>query len=193
MAPLPHVMCLVSSRNDLSVLPALQSAGVDSFQVRDKSLGGRALVDLTMRILETSATVIVNDRLDVALAAGAHGVHLGASDLTVADARRLAPKLLIGATSRSRREIENAADAGADYAGFGPIFPTSSKAGLPDPLGSSALGAALGPLPVLAIGGITPENVCELPLGVGIAVIGGIWSQSDPVAAAARLVEAMRR
>lgn len=193
MAPLPHVMCLVSSRNDLSILPALVSVGVDSFQVRDKALGDRALVDLTRQVLETPATVIVNDRLDVALAAGADGVHLGASDLQIADARLLAPKLLIGATCRSRREIEAAADAGADYAGFGPIFPTSSKAGLPDPLGPSSLEGALGLLPVLAIGGITLENVSELPRGMGIAVIGGIWSQRDPVAAAARLVEAVQR
>lgn len=192
MAPVPHVMCLVSSRNDLSLLTALVEAGVDGFQVRDKTLEGRALVELTHRVLASSATVIVNDRLDVALAAGADGVHLGASDLAVADARRIAPDLLIGATCRNRTDIEAAAAAGADYAGLGPIFPTSSKPGLPDPLGPSALPAS-SDLPLLAIGGITPENVQELRAGVGVAVIGGIWSQPDPVAAAVRLVEGLRR
>lgn len=190
---MPHVMCLVSSSNDLSLLPALVRAGVDGFQVRDKEVDGRALVDLTRRVLESDATVIVNDRLDVALAAGAHGVHLGASDLAPDDARRIAPDLLIGATCRNRADVETAARAGADYAGFGPIFPTTSKAGLPDPLGPRTLAETRGVLPLLAIGGITPDNVSELPVGVGVAVIGGIWSAPDPIAAAVRLVEAVQR
>ena len=193
MASLPHIMCLVSARDDLSLLPQLTQVGVDGFQVRDKLLDGRALVDLTRHVLRTGATVVVNDRLDVALAAGADGVHLGAGDLAVADARRLAPDLLIGVTCRNRLDIEAAARAGADYAGFGPIFATTSKAGLPDPLGPSALNDATGVLPVLAIGGITPGNVGEIPSGIGVALIGGIWSQADPVAAAARIVEAVRR
>ena len=192
MAPVPHVMCLISSRTDLTLLSALVEVGVDAFQVRDKELDGRGLTALTRRALESSATVIVNDRLDVALAAGAHGVHLGATDLSVEDARRIAPDVMIGATCRSGADVDAAARAGADYAGFGPIFPTSSKSGLPDPLGPTALPAPSA-LPILAIGGITPENVREIPSGIGIAVIGGIWSQPDPVAAAARIAEAVRR
>ena len=188
-----RLMCLVSSRDDLALLPALVRAGVDAFQVRDKELDGGALVDLTRAVLESSATVIVNDRLDVALVAGAHGVHLGAGDLRVADARRLAPGLVIGATCRSRADVEEAARDGADYAGFGPVFATSSKDGLPDPLGPAAVADALGVLPTLAIGGITPANATELPPGAGVAVIGGIWSQPDPVVAAARLAEAVAR
>ena len=86
----PRLMCLVSSTDDLSLLPALVDAGVDCFQVRDKTLSGRSLVRLTTVVLETGATVVVNDRADVALAAGAHGVHVGASDVDARDVRRFA-------------------------------------------------------------------------------------------------------
>jgi len=186
-------MCLVSSRDDLALLPALVAAGIDTFQVRDKALSARDLVELTRRVLEFGATVIVNDRLDVALAAGAHGVHLGANDVAVTDARRIAPDLIIGATCRNRSEVEVAAGQGAAYAGFGPIFETTSKDGLPDPLGPAAVTPARGVLPLVAIGGITAANASQIPAGVGIAVIGGIWSNADPVAAAARLNEVVRR
>jgi len=185
-------MCLVSSRDDLALLPSLIAAGVDAFQVRDKALGGRDLVRLTQRLLDTGATVIVNDRLDVALAAQADGVHLGASDLLVTQARRIAPDLLIGATCRNRVDVEAAAHAGADYAGFGPIFATSSKEGLPDPVGPGALEEVTGVLPLIAIGGITAANASAIPRGAGVAVIGGIWSQPDPIAAAAGIAQAVR-
>jgi len=188
-------MCLVSSRDDLELLPALVRAGVDAFQVRDKTLTTRQLVALTQRVQSASgSTVVVNDRLDVALAVGADGVHLGSDDLPVAQARRLAPGLLIGATCRDARQVGRAGAEGADYAGVGPVFATTSKDGLPDPLGVGTL-AGLNALPVLAIGGITVERVSRVTaMGVhGIAVIGGIWSAPDPVGAAAALAEAVAR
>ena len=90
-----RIFCLVSDRDDLSLLPALAEAGVDGFQVRAKDVGTRELVALTRRVIDAvapyDALVTVNDRVDVALAAGAGGVHLGADDLDVADARRIAP------------------------------------------------------------------------------------------------------
>lgn len=193
----PRLTCLVSDRDELSLLPALADAGVDGFQVRAKQLHGRALTALAERVAvavrPAGAMVLVNDRLDVALAAGVDGVHLGRVDLPVAAARRVAPDLVIGATCRSRADIETAAVDGADYAGFGPVFATSSKAGLPDPLGRSAVAAAVGPLPLVAIGGIDAGRAGEIVAAGahGVAVIGGIWRHPDPVAAAKELVAAL--
>jgi thiamine-phosphate pyrophosphorylase len=149
-------MCLVSSTDNLSLLPALAMAGVDTFQVRDKTLERPGLIELTAHVmaLVPAARVIVNDRIDVALMIGANGVHLGASDMGVADARRLVDRasgrrflmgsFLIGATCRTAAEVAAAAAAGADYAGVGPVFATNSKAGLPSPLGLDGLTAVLG-------------------------------------------------
>ncbi|MDQ6522715.1 thiamine phosphate synthase [Nocardioides sp. LHD-245] len=193
----PRLFCLVSHRDDLALLPALAAAGVDGFQVRDKALPTGALVTLVRSVLAAvrpaGATVVVNDRLDVALAAGAAGVHLGTDDLAVTDARRLAPGLLIGATCRSRAEVLAAAADGADYAGFGPVFATDSKPGLPAPMGVAAVSEAAGPLPLVAIGGITARATGEVRAAGahGIAVIGAIWRHPDPVTAAKELVAAV--
>lgn len=193
----PKLFCLVSSSDDLALLPALADAGVDGFQIRDKSATTRELVELT-RVVRASvetygATVVVNDRLDVALATGAAGVHLGADDLPVREARRVAPGLLIGATCRHRSQVEAAADDGADYAGFGPLFETRSKSGLPDPFGLGALAAACGVLPLIGIGGLDAEKAggARAAGAHGVAVIGGLWRQPDPVLAAKELVAAV--
>lgn len=193
----PRVHCILSAADDLSLLPALVEAGIDGFQVRAKDLDGRALTALTERVVRDvrpgGAVVIVNDRLDVALAAGADGVHLGATDLDVAAARRIAPDLLIGATCRSRADVEAAARGGADYAGFGPVGASTSKAGLPDPLGVPAVTGAAGVLPLVAIGGIDPRTAARaVAAGAhGVAVIGAVWRQPDPVSAAKELVAAI--
>jgi thiamine-phosphate pyrophosphorylase len=191
---LPRIFCLVSSTDDLSLLSDLAEVGVDGFQVRDKDATTRELVELT-RVVQaavrpTGALVVVDDRLDVALATGADGVHLGAEDLPVELATRAAPDLVVGATCRDRAAVERAAAAGASYAGFGPVFATSSKAGLPDPLGPGAVTAARGVLPLVAIGGISPGRVAGV-LAAGahsVAVLGAIWRRPDPVAAAKELV-----
>ena len=192
---LPRLFCLVSSSDDLSLLPALVAAGVDGFQVRDKVLSTRELLALVTQVREAvgEACVVVNDRLDVALAAGADGVHLGAEDLPVAAARRLAPGLLVGATCRSRAEVLAAARDGADYAGFGPVRASASKAGLPAPLGVAALAAATGVLPLVGIGGVDAATARELRIAGahGVAVIGGLWRDPDPVLAAKELVSAV--
>lgn len=202
VVPLPRIFCLVSSADDLNLLPAFAELGVTGFQVRDKTATTRELLALTTAVIERVGTydacVVVDDRLDVALAAGAGGVHLGASDLPVVDARRItdavAPDLLVGATCRDRAAVEAATAAGADYAGFGPVFATSSKAGLPDPLGVSAVADAAGVLPLIAIGGISPTSAGAVRTAGahGVAVIGGLWRQPDPLQAAKELVEAVR-
>jgi thiamine-phosphate pyrophosphorylase len=192
---LSRIFCLVSEADDLSLLPAIHEVGVTGFQVRAKSLGARALTDLTLAVLSAvpGAVVLVNDRLDVALAAGAGGVHLGASDLDVAAARRIAPGLVIGATCRSREDVVAAAAAGASYVGFGPVFASGSKTGLPDPLGVAAITPATGVLPVIVIGGLSASSsAAAVAAGAhGVAVIGAIWRHPDPVTAAKELVEAV--
>lgn len=191
---LPRIFCLVSSRDDLSLLSDLAAAGIDGFQVRDKDVTTRELVELT-RVVQAAvrpagATLVVDDRLDVALATGADGVHLGADDLPVELATQAAPVLLVGVTCRDRADVERAAAAGAAYAGFGPVFATSSKSGLPEPLGPGAVAAACGVLPLVAIGGIGAGRVAPvLDAGAhGVAVLGAIWREPDPVAAAKELV-----
>jgi thiamine-phosphate pyrophosphorylase len=192
---LPRVFCLVAGDHDLTLLPALTAVGVDGFQVRDKQATTRELIALThaVRAAVGDACVIVDDRVDVALAAGADGVHLGADDLPVAAARAMAPGLLIGATCRGREAVLAARADGADYAGLGPVHATTSKAGLPAPLGVDAVTAAAGVLPLIAIGGIDAARAAEVRVAGahGVAVIGSIWRHPDPVQAAKELVAAV--
>lgn len=194
---LARLFCLVSATDDLDLLEDLALAGVTGFQVRDKDATTRELVALTRLVLAavrpSGATVIVDDRLDVALATGADGVHLGADDLSVADARRLAPDLVIGTTCRSAEAVHRAAADGATYAGFGPVFATASKSGLPDPLGVEAITAAAGVLPLIAIGGLDADRArqCREAGAHGVAVIGALWRHPDPLAAAKELMTAV--
>jgi thiamine-phosphate pyrophosphorylase len=193
----PRLFCLVDATDDLSVLPALAEAGVDGFQVRAKGLADAALLTFAESVVGAvrplGAVVVVNDRVDVALASGADGVHLGRQDLPVAVVRRLGQHLLVGATCRDRDQARQAAADGADYAGFGPVFATASKAGLPAPLGIAAVRASAGILPLVGIGGIDAATARALrdAGAAGVAVIGAIWRQPDPVAAARELVEAV--
>lgn len=200
--PVPRLVVLVDRTDDPGLLPGLVACGVDGFQVRAKRATTRELLALVGTVREAvgpyAAQVVVNDRLDVALAAGADGVHLGADDLPVADARRVADAagrrdLLVGATCRDRAAVERARADGADYAGFGPLAATSSKAGLPDPLGVAALTAAAGVLPLLGIGGVDAALARRaVAAGAhGVAVIGAVWRPPDPLAAAQELVDAV--
>lgn len=193
----PRLFCLVSGADQLALLPALALAGVDGFQVREKGGSTRDLVGLTRHVIGAvrphGAAVVVNDRLDVALAVGADGVHLGQDDLPVAAAHAMAPNLLVGATCRDRGDCRKAVAEGASYAGFGPLFATTSKDGLPDPLGPQALTGAAGLLPLIGIGGVDAAGAKEArDAGAhGVAVIGAIWRQPDPLSAAEELVRAV--
>ncbi|MST34621.1 thiamine phosphate synthase, partial [Acidimicrobiaceae bacterium USS-CC1] len=147
-------------RDPLSLVPAALEAGVDAVQVRVKELGDRAALAVVGKAVALcaryGATCIVDDRLDVALAAGAHGVHLGADDLPVARARAVAgPGLLIGATVRDPASARAAVVDGASYLGTGPAYVTGTKGGLPAPIGVAGVEAvcAAVDVPVIAIGG----------------------------------------
>lgn len=195
--PLPRLFVLVGPDHDLALLPGLVRAGVAGFQVRDKTGSDRACLALVECVLESvrplGALVVVDDRLDVALASGADGVHLGAEDLPVTVARRLAPDLVVGATCRDAAAVARAGADGADYAGLGPLHATMTKSGLPAPLGPAALRAAAGGLPLVAIGGLDPDRAREARAhgAHGAAVLAAVWAAADPLAAARELVAAV--
>jgi thiamine-phosphate pyrophosphorylase len=166
---------------------ALLAAGVDALQLRGKAVAPRSLAELALAILPHSrplaVPLLINDRVDVALAVGADGVHLGADDLPIEPARRLlgaAP--ILGATAHSLAEVD-ALDrrGGIDYLGFGAMFPTQTKASI-QVQGPAALTAARAHtrLPLVAIGGIRPDRVGELAgSGLsGLAVASALSSLS---------------
>ncbi|MCW2823284.1 MAG: thiamine-phosphate diphosphorylase [Aeromicrobium sp.] len=180
----------------LRLVTAVVDAGVDAIQVRAKEATDRQLVVWTRAVVQAvhprGAQVIVNDRLDLALAAGADGVHLGSDDLPVADARLLAPSgFLIGATCRGRADAQRARADGADYAGVGPVHASTTKTALPDPIGLDALSAAALTIPTIAIGGITADRVpTVLRAGAyGVAVVAAVWQALDPPRAAKEIVD----
>ena len=173
--------------------------GVDWVQLRDKSASAASLFAQARQLVtltgERNVNLAVNDRLDVALAAGADGVHLAAQSLGVPEAVHLAKgRLLVGRSIHGLGEAIQAAADGADYLTFGHVFPTSTHPGLP-PRGLSELRAIVQAVdvPVLAIGGITTDNLdAVLATGcAGVAVISAILSDADPCRAAARLRRAL--
>ncbi|MBX6750426.1 MAG: thiamine phosphate synthase [Micromonosporaceae bacterium] len=172
-------------------------AGAPVIQLRVKGVTDRELYDLGMRLMavctEHGALCLVNDRVDIALAIGAHGTHLGADDLPVPAARRVAgPTHIIGGTAREPSRAAQLVAEGADYLGVGPAYATSTKDGLPEPLGPAGVGAvarAVG-VPVIAIGGITADRIPELTAAgaYGVAVVSAVSDAPDPALATRRLL-----
>ena len=156
----------LSAAGDVSDVRQAVAAGVAMVQLRHKDAGTRRLVEearaLKRICAEGGARFIVNDRLDVALAAGADGVHLGGEDLALEDARRLLGRgKLIGVSVRTVAEALAAEAQGADYLGVGPVFPTATKADAGAPCGLDMLRAIRSRcrIPIAAIGGIDLANV----------------------------------
>jgi len=197
--PLPRVHAItderVARRADLDRAAADLAAGAGAalaFHARGHALSGAEHFDLAARLAACPpARLFVNDRLDVALAIPAAGVQLGRGGLTPADARRLEPEWWIGVSVHDLDEARAAQTAGADYLLAGTVFPTASH---PErtPLGLSGLAdiAALG-LPVVAIGGITPERVAAVRAAgaYGVAAIRGLWDALEPDTAAQQVLE----
>ena len=176
----------------LSVVSAALEGGVSFVMVREKDLQAAPLLQIAEEIVEEArrvrgdkARVVVNGRLDVALAAKAAGVHLPADGLPVPGVRRRTrSRFLVGRSVHALAEAREAEKAGADYLLFGPIFETPGKAAYGAPQGVAALQrvAETVRIPVWAIGGITPETAAALrglPIA-GVAAIGAIAAASDP-------------
>ena len=150
-------------------------------QLREKDLSGRALWELARDLRAVTAAagarLFINDRIDVAMAVGADGVHLGGRSLVVRDVHGLSPHLSIGVSTHARAEVEAAAAAGADFVVFGPVFATPSKPGFHTGLDSLKEVAAIG-LPVLALGGVNEKNArsCVAAGAAGLACIRSVMS-----------------
>jgi thiamine-phosphate pyrophosphorylase len=160
------------------------SAGVDWIQIREKDLPARelfALVQEAVRRILRSCRILVNDRLDVALAAGARGVHLGEQSIPVEAAKRFVKEknpgadFLVGVSAHSLESVQAAEKNGADYAIFGPVYESPSKVafGPPQGIGQLAEICRSGSIPMIAIGGITAQNAwdCMAARAIGIAAI----------------------
>ena len=173
-------------------------AGATAIQLRDKKATARELADQMRTLLpitrEAGALLIVNDRLDVALAADADGVHLGPYDLPVGAARALATtEFVIGYSTDDPSEGARAAGHGADYLGVGAVFGTRSKPGLEGeaigPARARTVARASG-LPCVGIGGITVENAkTVIDTGAGIAVLSAVMGSARPGDVVRRLAE----
>jgi thiamine-phosphate pyrophosphorylase len=172
------------------------AGGADTIQFRDKKRSTKELVKIAETLQRVcrarNVPLIINDRVDIALAVGADGVHLGQRDIPVAVARALlGPARIIGATAATLDEAIAVQNEGADYLGFGHIYPTASKQKRGDPKGPAAVAEICGALtiPVIAIGGIDHKNFLPvLEAGVwGIAVIAAVCAAADPTLAAREL------
>jgi thiamine-phosphate pyrophosphorylase len=186
-----------AGRTALAVLDTVLAAGVGVVQLREKDIDDRELLERALafreRTLRAGALLIIDDRVDVALAADADGVHLGQRDLPVREARRLAPSLLIGASSHTPEQAWAAQAAGASYVNIGPIFPTQTKTTEMPALGPEAISRTASRLtiPFTVMGGIKAHNLGAL-LDRGarhVAVVTAVTA-ADDVAGAAR---ALRR
>lgn len=173
------------SNDQIDALRRAAEAGCPLIQIREKDLTAEELKAFTLRALAAArpfgAKVLVNDRLDVALAAGADGVHLPVASLSVAEARAISDPLgrrefLIAASTHSQAEVEKAAAQGADFVVYGPIYDTPSKREFGAPVGVESLAKICAQVetPILGLGGITLGNYREvLQAGAaGVAAIG---------------------
>jgi thiamine-phosphate pyrophosphorylase len=154
--------------------------GVERIQVREKDLSARDLCALVRRMLALPnpyrTRILVNSRVDIALAAGAHGVHLSGNSVSPRIIRAIVPAtFLIGVSTHTLEELHRAETEGADFAVFSPIFPVLSKAGYGPALGIDRLQEAVkaATIPVLALGGVTRENAAEC-IAAGATGIAGI-------------------
>lgn len=178
---------------------AAAAGGATLLQLRDKRGPARRMVDLARALIATvDLPLIVNDRVDVAVAAGAAGAHVGQEDLPAAAARAiLGPDRILGLSVTAPGELDTVDPALVDHVGLGPIFPTATKPDAAAALGVAGFAAIRRrlALPVVAIGGLGPDNAAEaIAAGAdGIAVVSAVATAADPAAATARLAALVAR
>lgn len=175
--------------------------GADTIQFRQKIGSTREMIKITQQIkqmcTDSGVAFIVNDRVDVAIAAGADGVHLGQDDFPLPLARKLlGESKILGGSAVTLAEARKCFTEGADYIGFGPVYPTTSKEDAGSVTGIELLKQVVEtiPLPIIAIGGISVENTPEvIQAGTnGIAVISAVCCQENPEQATRALYKALR-
>lgn len=180
----------------LTMINKAVSGGVTLVQLREKTSDGKTFYEKALQVKELldtlSIPLIINDRVDVALAVEAAGIHVGQSDLPIKAVKKIVPdSMIVGISAHTEEEAIFAEKSGADYIGVGSVFPTSTK---PDanPLSHETLSRIKESvsIPVVAIGGITEENVRQLRLAQvdGIAVVSSITKADDPTSAAKLLL-----
>jgi thiamine-phosphate pyrophosphorylase len=193
---------LSNGRNPADIVMAAVAGGVCCVQLREKDLSTREMVEEARRLVcllrPRNIPLIVNDRVDVALAADADGVHLGQSDMHISDARQLVgPGRIIGISAESPADAVRAEREGADYIGISPVFSTSTKKDIATPLGLSGIRQIRGMvnLPLVGIGGISADNAAEVVRSGadGVAVVSAIVSAACPETSARRLLEMVRK
>jgi len=192
---------LVGGRGWLTVVEAALDAGATAIQLRDKEASSGELLAMAEQLAPLaqrySALFLVNDRFDVALACGAHGVHLGDDDLPVAEIRRAVPRDFVIGRSADTEDAARAAEAaGANYLGVGSVFGTETKKEVIGEVigtGQLALVTRAVSIPVVGIGGVDASNAASVVRAGadGIAVVSAIMKAADPGAEARRLLEAM--
>ena len=199
-----HLYCITdrqqtTGRPLLDVVQAALDGGVRAVQLREKDLEGGELYALAAQLRDITARyqarLLINDRIDVALAVDADGVHLGQTSFPVSTARELlGPDKLIGVSTHSLEEIT--ASTGADFIVFGPVYFTPSKAAYGEPQGLERLRQAVeqSTAPVFAIGGIKEEQIAEVQAAGahGIALISALSAAPDPSQAAKGLLAKLR-
>ncbi len=198
LARLRGLYAIVGDEDPVSRAEAVLSGGAGVVQIRMKRSPAGEILAAARRIVAAArgrALVLVNDRPDLALLSGADGVHLGDEDLPPAEARALlGPDLLVGRTARTLEASRAALADGADHVGFGPVFASRTKRLDVAPRGLDALAAACAelPAPVVAISGITLENVAAVARAgaAAAAVIGDLFEGDDPQGRAALLAAA---
>ena len=189
-------LCVITDMNiqkkysHIDIAKMAVKSGADILQFRDKFMSTSDLIETAFRIKKicskSKIKFIVNDRIDVAMIVDADGVHLGKEDITVSEARKLLGNhKIIGATAHSLSEALIAQKDGADYIGFGHIYPTYSKTKTTKPKGLKLLKLVVRSIntPILAIGGIDLTNAADvIAIGVfGVAVIGAVVKSTNPV------------
>jgi thiamine-phosphate pyrophosphorylase len=178
---------LSAGRSNLEILQGLIAGGARIIQLREKEYSRRSFFLLAEKFREITAKagvlLIINDHVDVALGVGADGLHLGQDDFPIPAARRLAPDLLIGASTHSLEEARRAEGEGADYINIGPIFPTRTKEGVGKSLGPEAIeeiGSRVS-IPFTVMGGINGSNLDEV-LAIGarrVAMVTAVTEAAD--------------
>jgi thiamine-phosphate pyrophosphorylase len=205
---IPFDLYLVTDRSQtlgrdlLWVLESALDGGVKAIQLREKDLGGKELFLLAEKTRKLTqryqASLLINDRVDVALAVDAEGVQLGKTSMPIQTARELmGATRIIGASTHSPAEAQAAQENGADFVLFGPVYFTPSKASYGAPQGLALLNEVVAnvSIPVYAIGGVKPENLHDSKAtGIhGVALISAILSAEDPKQATQHMFKLLRQ